>query len=177
MDMMAHDKPSANPLDATTENVALERALEGLFRLTANRRFGARQTEAVGAAVTRAGYALLRTLADGEVLNLREVADASHMDSAAASRQINQLVDDGLVSRRTATDARAIELALTPLGRDVYARIIAYRLTHLGNALANWTSDERGALQVLVERLASDLGDTEPPSPISAERAPGSART
>ena len=172
---MAHNKRSAKPPDANTENVALERSLEGLFRLTANRRFGARQTKAVGTAVTRAGYALLRTLADGEVLSLREVADASHMDTAAASRQINQLVDDGLVSRRTAVDARAIELALTPLGHGVYARIVAYRLAHLGNALVDWTPDERDALQVLVVRLATDLGGTEPPSPISAERTPSSA--
>ncbi len=172
---MAHNNCSAKPLDAGTENVALERALEGLFRLTANRRFGTRQTKAVGTAVTRAGYALLRTLADGEVLSLREVADASHMDTAAASRQINQLVDDGLVSRRTAVDARAIELALTPLGHDVYARIVAYRLAHLGNALTHWTPDERAALEVLVVRLATDLSGTEPPSPINIGRTPNSA--
>jgi hypothetical protein len=35
---------------------ALERALEGLFRLGANRRFDTRQAEVVGADVTRAGW-------------------------------------------------------------------------------------------------------------------------
>ena len=54
----------------------LERALEGLFRLGANRRFDTRQAAEVGAVVTRAGYAVLRSLHDGGTLSLREVAEA-----------------------------------------------------------------------------------------------------
>src|SRR4051794_40214146 len=110
---MARHKRSDNPPRVSTEDVDLERALEGLFRLTAHRRFDARQTDAVGASVTRAGYAVLRPLADHEVLSLRDLALASHMDAAAASRQVNQLVEDGLVQRETAADARAVELTLT----------------------------------------------------------------
>src|SRR3954452_533572 len=69
----------------------LERALEGLFRLGANRRFDARQTAEVGAVVTRAGYAVLRSLADAGSASLREGAEASAMDSPTASRQVAQL--------------------------------------------------------------------------------------
>jgi DNA-binding MarR family transcriptional regulator len=161
---MAQDARTANPPVGGADDVVLERALEGLFRLTANRRFDARQTAAVGASVTRAGYALLRNLADSDVLSLRELSAASHMDTAAASRQINQLVDEGLVHRRTAADARAVELSLTRRGRQIYERIVAYRLAHLANALDGWTDRDRRVLATLVVRLAEDLGGTDPPA-------------
>jgi DNA-binding MarR family transcriptional regulator len=136
----------------------LERALEGLFRLGANRRFDARQAAEVGAVVTRAGYAVLRSLHDGGTLSLREVAEASAMDSPTASRQVAQLAAEGLVERRAAEgDARAVELSLTPRGRKVYDKVVRYRLRVLTRALADWSARDRAELQRLAARLATDL--------------------
>jgi DNA-binding MarR family transcriptional regulator len=136
----------------------LERALEGLFRLGANRRFDARQAAEVGAVVTRAGYAVLRSLHDGGTLSLREVAAASAMDSPTASRQVAQLEEEGLVERRAAADdARAVELSLTPQGRKVYDKVVRYRLRVLTHALADWSARDRAELQRLAARLAADL--------------------
>ena len=45
------------PSDAPADVVAAERALERLFRLTVSRQMHTRQAAAVGAVVTRAGYA------------------------------------------------------------------------------------------------------------------------
>jgi DNA-binding MarR family transcriptional regulator len=143
----------------SVEDIALERALEGLFRLGANRRFDTRQSAAVGAVVTRAGYAVLRSLSDQGTLTLRQVAEASAMDSATASRQVMQLVDEGLVHRASAdADARSVELSLTALGRDVYERIVTYRLAHLADVTRDWSEDDRATLSVLVRRLVEDLG-------------------
>jgi len=148
----------------SVEDIALERALEGLFRLGANRRFDARQSVAVGAVVTRAGYAVLRSLSDLGATSLREVADACTMDGAAASRQVMALVDEGLVLRRTADgDARAVELSLTDLGREVYERIVTYRLRHLANVLDEWSDEDRAVLARLVGRLTADLAVTPVP--------------
>ena len=139
-------------------DVALERALEGLFRLGANRRFDARQADAVGAVITRAGYAVLRSLADNGTLTLRQVAEASAMDSATASRQTMQLVDEGLVHRASAdSDARSVELSLTPRGVEVYERIVRYRLALLAHVIEDWPVDDRATLAALVERLTADL--------------------
>ena len=143
---------------ASPEDVALERALEGLFRLGANRRFDARQSSAVGAVVTRAGYAVLRSLADHGTLTLRQVASASAMDSATASRQVMPLVEDGLVHRASAdADARSVELSLTERGREVYDRIVEYRLAHLAQVTAAWSVADRATLGALVDRLVHDL--------------------
>ena len=136
----------------------LERALEGLFRLGANRRFDTRQAAEVGAVVTRAGYAVLRSLHDGGTLSLREVAEASAMDSPTASRQVVQLEKEGLVHRQTAEgDARAVELTLTAKGRKVYDKVVEYRLKVLTRALEGWSARDRAELQRLATRLAADL--------------------
>jgi len=136
----------------------LERALEGLFRLGANRRFDTRQAAEVGAVVTRAGYAVLRSLHDAGTLSLREVAEASAMDSPTASRQVVQLEQEGLVERRTAEgDARAVELRLTRKGRTVYDKVVQYRLKVLTRALSGWSAKDRADLQRLAAKLATDL--------------------
>jgi len=136
----------------------LERALEGLFRLGANRRFDTRQAAEVGAVVTRAGYAVLRSLADAGSASLREVAEASVMDSPTASRQVVQLEAEGLVERRAADgDARAVELSLTPQGRKVYDKVVQYRLKVLTRALDGWSQRDRAELQRLAAKLATDL--------------------
>ncbi len=152
---------TSNSLSSVTDvDVELERALEGLFRLGANRRFESRQTAAVGAVVTRAGYAALRALADHGTLNLRQLAAACAMDAAAASRQVVALVDEGLVARSaTDGDARSVDLTLTDHGREVYDRIARYRLGHLTGVLHDWTAADKATLADLVARLAAALAD------------------
>lgn len=155
--MVVANKSLRKP-DLTELDHDLERALEGLFRLGANRRFDARQTAKVGAVVTRAGYAVLRSLADAGTASLREVAEASAMDSPTASRQVVQLEREGLVARRTAGgDARAVELFLTRRGRTVYDKVVRYRLKVLTGALADWSAKDRADLRRLAAKLAEDL--------------------
>lgn len=139
-------------------DVALERALEELFRLGANKRFNHHQAIAVGAVVTRAGYAALRSLQDQGALSVRRLADACSMDAATASRQILPLVEEGLVERSGADgDARQVVLRLTPRGREVYERIADYRLGQLTSVLDAWPEEDRARLAELVSRLARDL--------------------
>jgi DNA-binding MarR family transcriptional regulator len=174
---VARTRPAAPA--AALADVGLERALEGLFRLGANRRFSARQAAAVGAVVTRAGYAALRSLSDHGRLGVRELADASAMDAATASRQIQQLVDAGLVSRSAAEDdARASVLSLTPRGSAVYERIVRHRLAYLADVLEGWSEDDRAVLLGLVERLVADLARPRGSLPPASTRvgAPPSQR-
>jgi DNA-binding MarR family transcriptional regulator len=150
--------PKGTTASPSPVDLALERALEGLFRLGANRRFDQHQAIAVGAAVTRAGYALLRTLFDHDSLSMRELAEASAMDVATASRQIPPLVEQDLVERRSAEeDARRVDVRLTPRGREVYQRIVDYRLGQLTEVLADWSESDRRLLTELVARLSRDL--------------------
>ena len=139
---------------------AVERSLEQLFRLTVNRRMHQRQTEAVGADVTRAGYAILRCLDDAGELSLGDLARECSMDPGAASRQVRQLEEAGLVDRGGTDDGRVVALRLTNRGRDVYRRIVAIRNAHMGEVLARWTATDRAQLSQLVDRLVGDLKTT-----------------
>lgn len=68
------------------------------------------------------------------------------------------LVDEGLVERRSAEGAaRQVELSLTPRGREVYERIVEYRLDQLTGVLESGPAQDRSALTTLVTRLVGDL--------------------
>ena len=145
----------------------MERALEGLFRLTSGRRSDARQAAVVGAVVSRAGYAVLRCLSDEGTRTLGQIAEACAMDAATASRQVAQLEHEGLVSRvASSDDARRSEISLTSRGGEVYERIVRYRLTHMATVLEHWSVEDRAVLAVLVERLVADLATVPLPRSI-----------
>jgi DNA-binding MarR family transcriptional regulator len=136
---------------------AAERALERLFRLTVNRKAHTRQTAAIGADVTRAGYAVLRSIHDAGELSLGELARQCSMDPAAAGRQVRVLETDGFVTRATGEDARVTVVRLTPSGRRVYERIVDIRTRQMSEALSSWPSTDRHDLARLVDRLVDDL--------------------
>lgn len=146
-------------MDAADDAVArAERSLEGLFRMSAGRRTHARQAALVGAVVTRAGYAVLRTLADGGPMTLGEIGRLCVMDPAATGRQVRQLEGEGLVDRSPATaDARATVVELTDHGRAVYERVVAMRVAYMDAVLEGWTADERRQLADVVDRLVDGM--------------------
>lgn len=140
------------------EVAEVEEALERLFRLTNSRKVDTRQAAAIGAAVTRAGYAVLRSVDEAGELSLGELGRSCSMDPAAVSRQVKALEEDGFVEREQAEgDARVSVVRLTPRGRSVYRRIVAVRQQHMSEVLAGWSSTDRAALSRLVGRLVDDL--------------------
>jgi len=138
--------------------VAAEHALERLFRLTANRKMQPKQTAAVGADVSRAGYAVLRCVDEAGELTLGDVARECVMDPAAAGRQVKALEDDGFVTRTPSErDARAVVVRLTPAGAKFYRRIAEFRTGYMTDVLTRWSEDDRVTLARLVDRLVDDL--------------------
>jgi len=136
----------------------VEHALERLFRLTVSRGIHNRQSAAVGASVTRAGYAVLRVVEEAGELSLGELARSCSMDPAAAGRQVRALEEDGLLERAAHDeDARVVMVRLTTRGRDVYRRVVEVRRTHMAEVLASWSRKDCTALATLVDRLVDDL--------------------
>jgi DNA-binding MarR family transcriptional regulator len=136
----------------------VEHALERLFRLTVSRSIHNRQSTAVGANITRAGYAVLRVVEEAGELSLGEVARLCNMDPAAVGRQVRALEEEGFVARvADADDARVVLVRLTEQGRDVYRRIVDVRRIHMAEVLSAWSAKDRANLATLVERLVDDL--------------------
>ena len=146
-------------MSKTPDHIAdAEHALERLFRLTMNRKVHTRQSAAVGADVTRAGYAVLRYIDEAGEPTLGEIARECSMDPAAAGRQVNALEDDGFVERYAlAGDGRVTVVRLTRAGRAVYRRIVEVRHAYMGDVLADWSVADRATLARLVDRLVDDL--------------------
>ncbi|MBU3700512.1 MAG: MarR family transcriptional regulator [Acidimicrobiia bacterium] len=160
---------TADTADSTDTVMPVERSLERLFRLTVNRAAHHRQTEAIGVDVTRAGFAILRTLADDGDLPMGRLARRCSMDPAAANRQVRALVDAGLVERVTdPDDARLAVARLTPAGRRTHDRIVALRTEQMTDVLADWSDHDRAELVRLVDRLVADLRAT----PLRTDQSP-----
>jgi DNA-binding MarR family transcriptional regulator len=135
-----------------------EAVLERLFRLAGGRKMYARQSAAVGVLVTRAGYAILRSLSEAGPISTGELARLCTMDAGAAVRQVKALEDDGLVTRTTHDDdARVTVVALTDEGAAVYRRIVEVRTGHMDEVLSSWSAADRAELTRLVGRLVDDL--------------------
>src|SRR4051812_14019961 len=123
-----------------------------------SRRVHDRQTAAVGASVTRAGYAVLRCLDETGESTMGDLARSCVMDPAAAARLVKTLDSDGLVERVSAGgDARFVRVRLTEAGRDIYRHVVDVRVDYLRKVLADWSPDDRADLVRLVDRLVGDL--------------------
>ena len=155
---IVQDLPYGSAMPTAESVAATERSLERLFRLTVNRAIHHRQTAAIGVEVTRAGYAILRTLADAGELPMGQLARRCSMDPAAANRQVRVLEDAELVERGTdPDDARLAVARLTAKGRRTHDRIVALRVEQMTDVLDNWTEHDCTELVRLIDRLVTDL--------------------
>ncbi len=138
-----------------------ERSLERLFRLTVNRAVHHRQTATIGVDVTRAGYAILRSLADSGEMPMGQLARRCSMDPAAANRQVRVLEDAELVERVTdPDDARLAVARLTAKGRRAHDRIVDLRVEQMTDVLGDWSQQDCNELVRLVDQLVVELRST-----------------
>ena len=148
---------------------AVAAALRRLQRLHASRRVYARMASASGTDCSQQSIAVLSALDDGEARSISEAAELARIDQAAASRQIRQLVEQGLVERDPSPPRGRVTLVrATPAGLDTAHRVREVRDRHLQTALARWSTTDRETLGRLLGRLVDDLERTPFNSGIGA---------
>jgi DNA-binding MarR family transcriptional regulator len=92
---------------------------------------------------------------DGQGLSAREVAGHTEMDKVAVSRALTHLVATKRVARRTHDgDKRRSVLRLTAAGWKVHDAIAPLARAHERSMLAELTSEERRALERILDKLA-----------------------
>lgn len=136
----------------------IQQSLATLLRLSSSRKVHAVQAAAAGVVISQPGYALLRLLQEHGALPLGELARLGDMDPAAASRQVRQLEEDGLVGRAgTPGDGRVTVVSLTGRGRSIERRMAEVRANHMADVLDHWSPADLEQLGGLLDRFVADL--------------------
>lgn len=141
---------SAADTSATLGDRSTRAVLDGIRHVVRTLREASRDAErAVG--LSAAQLFVLQRLAGGQPLSVNELAARTLTHQSSVSVVVAKLAEAGLVARaRASTDARRLEVSLTPAGRAVLSRAPAATQDRLIAALALVGRPTR-------ERLARDL--------------------
>jgi DNA-binding MarR family transcriptional regulator len=160
--------PQPRVPDASVAQIAA--ALARLKQLQGSRRVAALMNRAAGVELSQQEAQVLRTLGDGVVRPVAELARAAHMDVGAVSRQVRTLDERGFVTRSPSPDNGSVVLVeLTPRGRNAANGLARAADRHLANSLAAWTDADRRLAGGLLARLVDDLQRTPYPAAGDAQ--------
>jgi DNA-binding MarR family transcriptional regulator len=143
----------------------LATALNDLYRLSGSARFHELTVRATGVPITRTGLHFLSLVADAGPISATRLAEALDVSQPTASRVLQQLETDGLVTRQASrSDGRVSHHLVTRKGRQALDKVHRYHVTQLAEALADVDADRRaalaGAVTELVQRLHRDDSST-----------------
>ena len=104
----------------------------------------------------------LRQLADSPTMSLTELADRTHTDISSVSVVVSRLVEQGLVTRKSADDdRRRLALTLTARGRGIIRRAPETGASRLLRASSNLSDREVRNLATTLSKLVDGLGDED----------------
>lgn len=111
-----------------------------------------------GKALDKSGYWLLVRVSEHGPIRLSELAEAVGLDLSTVSRQMRNLVHEGLITKvPDPHDGRASFLSLSPRGAAVLESVSEARQQALADVLTDWSEEERATLATALFRLASGL--------------------
>jgi DNA-binding MarR family transcriptional regulator len=99
-------------------------------------------------------WRVIAVLARFPGLSAGEVGDRTAMDKVMVSRAIAKLLKDGRISRKSAADdRRAVQLALSPKGRAIYAKVVPVARGIEAQLVSALAPDEGAALDRALTKL------------------------
>jgi len=108
--------------------------------------------------VTVSRYRTLAILMELTDLTINELARHSSIERSALSRLLDQLEREGLISRRLrATDRRALEIRITPKGRDAYLAMRPVRRAVLKRATEGIAPGEIERMRTVIQLMLHNL--------------------
>ena len=100
----------------------------------------------------------LRQLADSPTMSLTELADRTHTDISSVSVVVSRLVEQGLVTRKSADDdRRRLSLTLTARGRGLIRRAPETGASRLLRAAAHLSDREVHSLAGTLTKLVDGM--------------------
>jgi DNA-binding MarR family transcriptional regulator len=107
-------------------------------------------------------WQVLNVLSTYDGSRIGTIADLSGGEQAAVSRVIDQMERDELVKRRPSlNDSRAVEVWITPRGRELTAELMPYAEAFVERMLRTLKDDEIKQMAVFLERIFSDLQEED----------------
>lgn len=117
-------------------------------------------------------WIILIYLRDGIARTASDISKEFRHDSGALTRVIDSLERRGLLERRrSAADRRAVELSLTPLGRQTVESLLPVAVEQMNLALAPFTHQEFVQFRSLMVRLVEHLQSLPDPAPGTTPRS------
>lgn len=139
----------------------LEREIGVLLRRV--RRVIATRAAMVHPDLQPAAYLMLAYLTERGPQRSSAIADRLEVDKGAVSRQVQHVVDLGLVERTPdPADGRASILAVTAAGRQRFDEVNVVRRRILDERLGDWDDDELALFTAQMVRYNASLESSEP---------------
>jgi DNA-binding MarR family transcriptional regulator len=111
-----------------------------------------------GVAVERAGYGVLRGVAEQGPVRLSDLAHQLGVDTSTVSRHVKALEGQGMLVRTgDPTDGRVARVALTAAGVAALGRLRVARRRLFAEVLADWPAADLETLAPLLVRFAGDF--------------------
>ena len=140
------------------DNPELTRTLDSIRRIIRVLRRSSRQIERQ-LGIGGAQLFVLQQLADAPASSINELADRTHTHQSSVSVVIRRLVEQGLVTRRSASsDRRRRELKLTAAGKRLVDRAPVPGQVRLIEGLLALTEADRRTLERLLGRVVQGMG-------------------
>jgi len=99
---------------------------------------------------------ILSALARAEPVTMSDLAAWLHIPLSTASRAVDKLVAKQLVERRgIRNDRRVVQVAFSPLGKEINRFVLRSRLALARRILASLAPSERNALLACLSKLTS----------------------
>lgn len=153
---LAADQP--NDPGRTDQIVRIEGALTTINRIINGRSAYKLRVERSGVVLPKPHVMMLRTLYERGPMRVVDLGTINNMDKGYASRTWRTLESEGYVET-VPGDPRAVTVALTPAGRDLYQRWLHVNTEMVSDTLDGWAAEDLDVLTDVLERLVGSLRD------------------
>ena len=135
---------------------AVDAALTRIGRVANSRRAARHRSELSGVDLLPTAVATLATVFRIGPARLTEVSAQLELEPSRVSKEINRLVEGGLVAQvRDTSDRRAVLLTVTEEGADAWRRYRKAVDKQLARTLREWSDEDLAQLADLLSRLAA----------------------
>ena len=151
----------AGPADRSIDQI--EAALQVVSRSMTQARLHERLLQTAGVRLDRAGGALLYKLyVNRDSLRVTTLADLLGVDAPTVTRKVQQLEQEGYVTRHPdPDDRRATRIELSPAGRRTLQRVLDARRSWIASLFEGWDRAQLVAFASALGRFSTTLeGET-----------------